>query len=274
MKTKKVKLSTLKPHPKNPNAHPENQINDDKIKDLEKQSRESERKILIVAKIKAQNSVNGDPSALNLTALEKATKMLLDYDARMAPQAEPSFANRKEALEWLQRQGYKVKKSKFYADCKKGLLKLQDDGSVFESDLKKYTRKAALNRLSDTPEPDQGDLQTKKIQAELDKTRAQVKILEHELAQKRGETYSRLEFDLNFAGRVAILKSGIEHMIYSYSFEWSELILNGDKTSAAQRLIDGITKVVKKQFNDFANIKNFEVVFAKEDLTEETTEEK
>lgn len=26
MKTKKIKLSTLKPHPKNPNAHPENQI--------------------------------------------------------------------------------------------------------------------------------------------------------------------------------------------------------------------------------------------------------
>lgn len=212
-----------------------------------------------------------EPSKANIDAWSDASKKLAEL---LEGDKEPSFANRKEALEWLQRQGYKVKKSKFYADCKKGLLKLQDDGSVFESDLKKYIRKASLNRLSDTPEPDQGDLQTKKIQAELEKTRAQVKILEHELAQKRGETYSRLEFDLNFAGRVAILKSGIEHMIYSYSFEWSELILNGDKTSAAQRLIDGMKKVVKKQFNDFANLKNFEVVFAKEDLTEDDTIEK
>lgn len=248
-------------------------LSEQKIKELEKQSLESERNILVVAKVKAQNSVNADPSAANLTALERATKMLLDYDARIAGPAEPSFANRIEALAWLQRQGYKVAKSKLYADCKKGLLKLQDDGSVFELDLKKYARKAALNKLSDTPDADSGDLQTKKMQAELEKTQAQVRLLLLELSKKKGESYSRLEFDLNFAGRVAILKSSFEHMPYSYAHEWTELVLNGDKVSATQRLIDGMKQVVKKQFNDFANIKNFEVVFAKEDIAAENVEE-
>jgi hypothetical protein len=244
-------------------------IDDQKLKELEKQSVESERRVLVIAKIKAQNSVNQDPSAPNLTALERAAKMLSDYDSRMAGPAGPSFANRVEALEWLQRQGYKIKKSKLYQDCKKGLLKLQDDGSVFELDLKKYARKAALNKLSETPDADSGDLQVQKAEAEIEKLRSQNKLLQVQLDEKLRKYIIRSDFEMEFAARVSVLKFGIEHMIYSYAFEWKELVLTGDKVSATQRLIDNMKQVVKKQFNDFANIKNFEVVFLKEELTED-----
>lgn len=249
-------------------------LSEQKIKELEKQSLESERNILIVAKVKAQKSVNSDPSVVNLSALEKATKMLADYDARMAPEPEPSFSNRIEALGWLNRQGYKVAKSKLYLDCKRGLLKLQDDGSVFEADLKKYARKAGLNQLSKTSDVDVGpnDLLSQKAGAEIEKLRAQVKLYEFQLKEKLNKYILRSDFEMEFAAKVAILKSGIEHMIYSYAFEWADLIKNGDPETASQRLIDGMNGIVRKQFNDFADIKNFEVVFAKEDLT--ATEEK
>lgn len=243
------------------------------IKISEEKSIKLERDILVAAKIRSQNAVNTDPSVANLGALEKSTKMLLDYDARMAPAAEPSFSNRIEALGWLNRQGYKVAKSKLYADCKRGLLKLQNDGSVFESDLKKYARKAALNRLSDTPDVDPNDLLSQKAKVEIDKLRAQVKLYEFQLKEKLSKYILRSDFEMEFASRVAILKSGLEHMVYSYGFEWVELVLNGNKDSASQRLIDNMKQILKKQFNDFADIKKFRVVFAKESLIELDTEE-
>lgn len=243
--------------------------NNEKIREIEAKSLESERDILVIAKAKAQKSVNGDPSAPNLAALEKATKMLLDYDARKAPAAEPSFSNRIEALAWLQRQGYKIAKSKLYQDCKRGLLKLQDDGSVFEADLKKYTRKVGLNQLSKTPDVDPGDLQVKKTQAELDKLRTQNRLLQHQLDEKQRKYVSRDDFEMEFAAKIAILKSGLEYEIHSSAPDLIALILKSDPESIQQKLINKRQQDLDRQFNDFANIKKFQVVFAE---TAEITE--
>ncbi|MDA3833963.1 MAG: hypothetical protein PF495_11255, partial [Spirochaetales bacterium] len=200
-------------------------INNQQLKEFEKQSIESERQILVIAKIKAQKSVSNDPSVSNLIALEKATKMLSVYDAEVAGPVEPTFANRIEALEWLNRQGYKIAKSKLYADCKKGLLKLQDDGSVFESDLKRYTRKVTLNKLSETPDAAPGDFIVQKASAEIEKLRTQNKLLQIQLDEKLHKYITRSDFEMEFAAKVSVLKFGIEHMIYSYAFEWKELVL-------------------------------------------------
>ena len=77
---------------------------------------------------------------------------------------------------------------------------------------------------------------------------------------------------MEFAAKVAVLKSGLEHMIYSYAFEWAELVENGDKDTASQRLTDSMKQILIKQFNHFVNIKNFEVIFSKEDFTTENAE--
>lgn len=207
-----------------------------------------------------------EPTRANIDAWSDANKKLAEL---LEGDKEPSFPNRVEAHSWLQRQGFKIGKSKLYQDCKHGLLRLQDDGSVFEADLKKYTRKVGLNQLSKTPDADPGELQTKKLKAEIDKLRTQNEILQHQRDEKLRKYVSRTDFEMEFAAKVAILKSGLEHMIYSYGFEWSELILNGNKDSAPQRLIDSMKQNLKKQFNDFADIKKFQVVFAE---TAEITE--
>lgn len=240
-------------------------MTNDRIQELEEKSKRSERDILVVAKAKAQQAVNTDPSAANLAALEKATKMLTEYDVRLNP-SEPSFDNRIEALKWLKRQGYKIGKSKFYIDCKKKLCRLQDDGAIFESDLKKYIRKAELQKLSEGPDIDPNDTIIKKSQEELEKLRMQNRLLQLQLDEKLGKYISRTDFEMEFAAKVAILKQGLEHMIYSYAFEWVEVVLDGEPETNAQRLIDRMKQDLERQFNDFANIKKFQIVFGNLEL--------
>lgn len=243
-------------------------MTEDRIQELEEKSKRSERDILVVAKAKAQQAVNTDPSTANLAALEKATKMFAEYDARLNP-SEPSFDNRIEALKYLRRQGYKISTGKFYGDCKKKMCRLQDNGAVFESDLKKYIRKAELHKLSEGPEVDPNDTIVKKSQEELEKLRMQNRLLRLQLDEKLGKYISRPDFEMEFASKVIILKQGLEHMVYSYAFEWVELVLDGDKETSAQRLIDRMKQDLEREFNSFANIKKFQIIFRKENLDEE-----
>ncbi|MBW2653643.1 MAG: hypothetical protein JRC91_01570 [Deltaproteobacteria bacterium] len=227
----------------------------------------SEGRLLVLTELEKDTlqRMKKDPCKANIDAWNLANKNLAEF---LAGEKEPSFPNRIEALAWLQRQGYKIAKSKLYKDCKQGLLKLQNDGSVLESDLKRYARKVGLNQLSNTPDADPNDLQSQKAEAEVDKLRAQIKLYEFQLKEKLSKYILRSDFEMEFAAKVAVLKSGIEHMLYSYAFEWAELVENGDKETASQRLTDAMMQILKKQFNNFANIKNFEVVFTKEKITD------
>lgn len=207
-----------------------------------------------------------EPTKANIDAWSDASKKLAEL---LEGDKEPSFPNRIEALAWLQRQGFKIAKSKLYQDCKRGLLKIQDDGSVFEADLKKYARKVGLNQLSKTPDVDPGDLQAKKTQAELDKLRTQNKLLQHQLDEKQRKYVSRDDFEMEFAAKIAVLKSGLEYEIHSSAPDLIALILKSDPESVQQKLINKRQQDLDRQFNDFANIKKFQVVFAE---TVEVTE--
>ncbi len=203
-----------------------------------------------------------EPTRANIDAWSDASKKLAEL---LEGDKEPSFANRIEALAWLQRQGFKLAKSKLYQDCKRGLLKLQDDGSVFEADLKKYARKVGLNQLSKTPDVDPNNLQSQKAEAEIDKLRAQVNLYKFQLDEKQRKYVSRDDFEMEFAAKIAVLKSGLEYEIHSSAPDLIALILKSTPESVQQKLINKRQQDLDRQFNDFANIKKFQVVFAKED---------
>lgn len=54
---------------------------------------------------------------------------------------EPNLRTRSKALARLQAQGYKVEKSKLYADARLGRLPLQADGSIRTDDLQAYAER-------------------------------------------------------------------------------------------------------------------------------------
>jgi len=231
---------------------------------MDKPAKSLEGRLLVLTELEKDTlqRMKAEPTKANIDAWSEASKKLaefLDSDDK-----EPSFPNRIEALAWLQRQGFKIAKSKLYLDCKRGLLKLQDDGSVFETDLKKYARKVGLNQLSKTPDVDPGDLQTKKTQAELDKLKTQNKLLQHQLDEKQRKYVSRDDFEMEFAAKIAVLKSGLEYEIHSSAPDLITLILKSKPEAAQQKLINRRQRDLDRQFNDFANIKKFQVVFASE----------
>lgn len=207
-----------------------------------------------------------EPTKANIDAWSDASKKLAEL---LEGDKEPSFLNRIEALAWLNRQGYKIGKSKLYQDCKHGLLKIQDDGSVFEADLKKYARKVGLNQLSKTPDVDPNDLQSQKAGAEIDKLRMQNKLLQHQLDEKQRKYVSRDDFEMEFAAKIAVLKSGLEYEIHSSAPDLVALIQSATPESVQQKFINRRQRDLDRQFNDFANIKKFQVVFAE---TAEVTE--
>lgn len=212
--------------------------------------------ILKAAKETAVDRVQKDPSKANLESLEKASKMIDDF---MKGEQEPSFSNRKEVLLYLNRQGYAVKKTKLYDDCKKGLLRLEADKSVLESSIKSYIRKAGLEKPTEKAADDRTDLMTQRAEAELQKVQGQVREMEFKRGILEGEYVRKTDFELELASRAAVLDTGIRHMIHSNIAEWVDMV-GGDSTRIPA-ILEKINDDLDNKFDEFASMKNFHVIF-------------
>jgi hypothetical protein len=98
------------------------------------------------------NKLNQNQTTATIKDFDAAKKSLAELVASLEEKyfnQDPAFPSRKDALLWLQGQGYKIKKSKFYLDAKKGVLRFQADGSVRQSDLKNYIVEAEIERATD-----------------------------------------------------------------------------------------------------------------------------
>lgn len=143
------------------------------------------------------NKLNGDQSTATIKDFESAKKALTELVAVLEEKhfsLDPAFPSRKEALLWLQGQGYKIKKSKFYLDARKGLLRFQADGSVRRADLKNYIVEAEILRETD----ESGNLtedMTRKIR------------LENEIKEK---TIRKMDFEHDLATGLYLLRSDVE----------------------------------------------------------------
>lgn len=245
------------------------------IDDLIQKLADREESVLVMAVNKAQQALMTSPTEQNSRSLRAVKKDLEDYQARKSGAREPelSFKTRIEALAYLQRQGYKIKKSKLYKDTQDGRLKLQPDGSVLESDLNRYIRRTNLAKPSETPESDASNTLLERAKQEVIKYKHQNQLLELQLAEKLKQVISREDFEMEFAGKVGILLSGLRNMIFSMAGDWAEIASN--HAEGSQFLAERINKDLDIIFNDFANIGKFRVVFYedKEDFTTENTED-
>lgn len=218
--------------------------------------------ILIKARDEAAKRVEQDPTAENLAALEKATKMMADLQVG---EPEPSVKNRLEVMKHLRREGFKIGKTKLYKDAGDGLLRIQSDGTVLERDIDRYVRISGLKKPAEISDAELQLLQKKKNEMEVEKLTQQVSDLKFKQGINRGLYISKAEFELEFAAKIAVLKDGLEFEIHSSAHDLVELIKNSDSESAKQKLIDKRLQDLSRQFNFFANIKKFEVVFKEED---------
>ncbi|HEA67788.1 MAG TPA: hypothetical protein ENI07_13340 [Desulfobacterales bacterium] len=212
--------------------------------------------VLIEAKETARARVVGDPNDKNLAAYERALKLVEGRQGNGDP--EPAFANRQEALKQLERQGYKIKKSKLYKDAKDGLLKLQPDGKVLEKDLDRYARLARLDKPAARSGVNIDDVLADTANATLKKLQEQIKDLELKNEVATGQYVEKALVDMEMASHIAVINAGFDQVISESLPEVIDAV-NGDSTKLAEAM-ELVANKKAEMMNRLSEMK-FEVEF-------------
>lgn len=169
-----------------------------------------------------------------------------------------SFKNLVEVLKYLEKSGYKIKKTKLYADSKKGLIKVQHNNSVTMSDVKLYS--GTLSKVDNDGKVI--DVVTNKAEKEVEKIEVQVEQLKFSLAKDKGKYIKKSKFDQELSARAAVLETGIKHMFQSNVSEWVALV-TGDPLKA-NTLIDRMNLDYDSYINEYASKRSFQVLIKEE----------
>jgi len=222
---------------------------------------DSDRELLETAKQKAREAVENEPSEANLRAFDRASKMLVEF---LEAEKEPVFENLLRVKEHLNRLGYKIGKSKIYKDRKDGLIRIEPDGTVKESSVKTYIRKANLENLAEKAAADQGpSILTQKAERELEKLEEQIEDLRFKRSITQGDYIQRTDFEMELAARAAVLDAGLRHLVHSSLGDWVALVEGNPKKIPI--LLERINDDLDQKFNEFATMKMFHVIFTEED---------
>lgn len=165
---------------------------------------------------------------------------------------ETSFKNTLEVLGWLRKAGYKVGKSKLYADAKVGML---PSGPCTLEDAERYARRARLKRLAEVAGGELDRMAREKSEAEYRLLKMKYEKLEFELQKDKGQWLPRAEFEQELSARAAVLLHGLRHLAQSRAAEMLEAC--GGK---AQLLADLLQEGVEDLLNDYANRETFQVI--------------
>ena len=204
-------------------------------------------KIRIKAKADAQKKVSKSPNSTNLAALEKATRVLDEFLAlRKSSKLEPAFPNRLEAYRHLEKRGYKIGKSKFYQDCKAGIVEVLADGSVTESEIQRYISKAGL---SDWAQKKQEQI-IKKLKKETEKLSIEVNV-------KRKKYWPRKKVETEQALKAGALKAGLDQMYRHRARDIIRLVKGSLKHT--QALTNFLIESTEDLFDGFARMDEIEV---------------
>jgi|SRR6056297_2616460 len=181
---------------------------------------------------------------------------------------EYTFKNRTAVVEWLKAKGYKVKKSKLYADAKAGLLRVENDGSVLMESVARYLEhpEAGVKEHMETVEAG-SDLEVKEYHrraaiAKAKKTELEAKRLEFEMEKDAGRWLPREDLELEMAGRAAVLEQGFKNLVQVKAADWVHAC-GGDPKRAGE-LRAAINAELDGLLNEFARADAFQVLFEEE----------
>ena len=227
----------------------------DNIDEIIAQIGDRHLRVLTSALAKSQQRVVDEPSAANIKALREA-KSALDEMRGAGEDAPVVYGNRVEALRALQADGYKIKKSKFYADCKVGLCQLGADGSVTENELNRYVRRVGLQRLSEKSADPATNMLARKNEKEVERLEEQISKLRREREIIEGRYLERDVVEMELAGKCAVLEAGLRHLFHTRMVDWIEAAAAHGLPAA----LDAAQQDLNAQFNEFASLDDFEVL--------------
>ena len=186
------------------------------------------------------------------------------FTARYFPELVPApegerFTNRKQALNWLHAQGYKVSQGKFYQDCTAGFPAPHRDGSVSRYQVMQYGQQLDLATRALPQAMGQEEDESRRAKAEADIKEMQANKM------RREEDAQWLHTDAAWAAVAAILgvlKDSLRHHFHSGQGNLVHLV-GGDQGRSGE-LCEGCEAIVAAAFNEVAGMDRIEGIFAKD----------
>ena len=166
------------------------------------------------------------------------------------------FENLLVVVEHLTAAGFKVSKSKIYRDQGKGMIRVNPDGTVPETEVRAYA--ATLERVAGDIS-DLSDLHAKKTAREVESLEIKIAKQKYELEKDQGKYIPRQDFELELAARAAILGNGLTHRVRSKVSEWVALV--GGKPEKSTDLLESMETEIELELSEYATTKTFHVLF-------------
>ena len=152
---------------------------------------------------------------------ERALKKYIDELDGKYFSPPPAFENLMEAFRFLEKENYKIKKSKVYKDRDSGLIRVNPDGSVLESEILKYAADQGLQKIAgDLGDSKLAVLQEEKTKAELERIKIQTEKNRFEMERDQGKYVLRAEVETFFALTVGAIDSAIKNLIQASASKW------------------------------------------------------
>ncbi|WP_054031007.1 hypothetical protein [Desulfatitalea tepidiphila] len=183
-------------------------------------------------------------------------QMLSDLESRHFGKPQ-SFANVKEALEFLKAQGYKIAKSKMYADAQRGILAVQEDRSVLESDVLAYAVRAGLEKTPEKSTKVDDRIFADKASAELDLLRAREAKLRFEHEREMGLYLPKADVRAELAMKLGAIEAGVKNLIAVNLVEWIESV--GGDPKLSEDLQGTIFEEIDALMNEFCNFDELQI---------------
>jgi len=216
-------------------------MNQDKLKQLIDAADPQDKikiKVLHNAVIKGIKAYQDDPTAAKLKAWKAAEAALNEYMKSMEPDsADRSLPNALSVVDYLSKNGWKIKKSTAYKHIQEKKLRPNRDGRYTITEIERYA--AAYLKRKDGIDQELTPLDTiqqEKLRAETDKMKAQAEHWQIRAKAAKGQYVDKGYFDQELARRAAIFRADLEGFVRSKSSDITALV-QGDPL-LIPRLID------------------------------------
>ncbi|MCP4748103.1 MAG: hypothetical protein GY874_18500 [Desulfobacteraceae bacterium] len=181
----------------------------------------------------------------------------------LAEEKRPRLKNRSAAAKFLEDLGYKIKKSNFYNHAKQGLIKVDADGSVDESEVRAYAQRQGLKKIRfDKDDGKFDDIHREKLEQEVARLKKQNEKLDHEMNVAKERFLERGDVVTQFAIKWSTVQGSIKNLIQSSALDWITAV--GGKPKKRDTLINLCFSQVEDVFNQLAEIKDLKIVLKRQ----------
>ena len=182
------------------------------------------------------------------------------------PMRPPSFRSLFNVLEHLKGAGYQVSKSKLYRDKSAGKIRVEEDGTVLESEVRAYAATHLNKDIASLEDPTQ--LQAEKVELEKQKLQEQIAKLRFSREREMGLYVPREEVDTRMVAIMVAIDQAVRQMIDLSMVDLIEKAEgNVKRVNVCRDFMEG---KLDETLNQLANTDQFSIQFTDFEDLEET----